>query len=78
MPAPFAVTIQQVTMKGVRMPVRGGAITGGQAAVTAYGSGTANFDTQTGTQMLPAAKARMGTPTTPAGTISTSPAGPAS
>ena len=78
MPGPFAVTIQQVTMKGARMPVGGGAITGGQAAAPTHGTGTAHFDTQTGTQMLPAAKVRMGTPTPPTGTISTSPAGPAS
>lgn len=71
MPGPFAVTIQQVTMKGARMPVGGGAITGGQAAATTHGTGTANFDTQPALQMLPAAKVRMGT-------ISTSPAGPAS
>ena len=78
MPGPFAVTIQQVTMKGARMPVGGGAITGGQAAATAHGAGTASFDPQTGMQMLPAPKVRPGTPTTSVRTISTSPAGPAS
>ena len=78
MPGPFAVTIQQVTMQGVRMPIGGGAITGGKAAATAYGTGSANFDTQPGTPMLPAAKVRPGTPTTPVRTISTSPAGRAS
>ena len=78
MPGPFAVTIQQVTMQGVRMPIGGGAITGGQAAATAHGAGTANFDTQTGTPMLPAPKVRPGTPTASVRTISTSPAGPAS
>lgn len=69
------MTIQQVTMKGAHMPVGGGSITGGQAAATTHATGTANFDTQSGMQLLPAAKVRMGAAATPVRTISTSPTG---